>query len=268
MGEAAIDYARLFRLDGKVALVIGAGSGIGQSAARALAAQGAAVVCADLDGAGARATADLISQAGGRAEPERVDIVVEEDVRRLVADVASRYARLDVAVTTPSINIRKPVLAYTGEEFDRVLTVNLKGTFYVLREAGRRMVERGAGSIIAFASIRAQVVEPGQSVYAATKAGTVQLVRALAAEIGPKGVRVNAIAPGVVATPLTRQITSDPAWAQAYSSRCILGRWASPDEMAGPVVFLASEASSYVTGSLLFVDGGWTAIDGRFTPPL
>ena len=220
------------------------------------------------DGAGARATADLISQAGGRAEPERVDIVVEEDVRRLIADVASRHARLDVAVTTPSINIRKPVLAYTGEEFDRVLTVNLKGTFYVLREAGRRMVERGAGSIIAFASIRAQVVEPGQSVYAATKAGTVQLVRALAAEIGPKGVRVNAIAPGVVATPLTRQITSDPAWAQAYSSRCILGRWASPDEMAGPVVFLASEASSYVTGSLLFVDGGWTAIDGRFTPPL
>ena len=197
-----------------------------------------------------------------------MDIVVEEDVRRLVADVASRYARLDVAVTTPSINIRKPVLAYTGEEFDRVLTVNLKGTFYVLREAGRRMVEQGAGSIIAFASIRAQVVEPGQSVYAATKAGTVQLVRALAAEIGPKGVRVNAIAPGVVATPLTRQITSDPAWAQAYSSRCILGRWASPDEMAGPVVFLASEASSYVTGSLLFVDGGWTAIDGRFTPPL
>ena len=255
-------------MDGKAALVIGAASGLGQSAARALAAQGAAVVCADLDGAAERATADLISQAGGRAEPERVDIVVEEDVRRLIAAVASRHARLDVAVTTPSINIRKPVLAYTGEEFDRVLTVNLKGTFYVLREAGRRMVEQGAGSIIAFASIRAQVVEPGQSVYAATKAGTVQLVRALAAEIGPKGVRVNAIAPGVVATPLTRQITSDPAWAQAYSSRCILGRWASPDEMAGPVVFLASEASSYVTGSLLFVDGGWTAIDGRFTPPL
>jgi NAD(P)-dependent dehydrogenase (short-subunit alcohol dehydrogenase family) len=263
-----VDYGRLFRLDGKVALVIGAASGIGQSAAQALAAHGAHVVCADLNAAGARATADRITSAGGRAESEVVDIVKEDDVRRLMAAVGARHASLDVVVTTPSINVRKPVLSYTAEELERVLAVNLKGTFYVLREAGRRMAEQGSGSIIAFSSIRAQVVEPGQSVYSATKAGTVQLVRALAAELGPRGVRVNAIAPGVTDTPLTRPITQNPIWRKAYADRSVLGRWASPDEMAGPVVFLASEAGSYVTGSLLFVDGGWTAVDGRFTPPL
>ncbi len=263
-----MEYARLFRLDGRVAVVIGAGSGIGQSAARALAAYGARVVCADLNEAGAGVTAELIGNAGGHAEAARVDIAREEEVARLMTAVGSRHDSLDVVVTTPSVNVRKPVLAYTAEELDRVLTVNLKGTFYVLREAGRRMAEQGRGSIIAFASIRAQVVEPGQSVYSATKAGTVQLVRTLAAELGPRGVRVNAIAPGVVDTPLTKPITQTPSWYKAYADRNVLGRWASPDEMAGPVVFLASDAGSYVTGSLLFVDGGWTAVDGRFTPPL
>jgi NAD(P)-dependent dehydrogenase (short-subunit alcohol dehydrogenase family) len=264
----AVDYARLFRLDGKVALVIGAGSGIGRSSARALAAHGARVVCADLREAGATETADLIAKAGGRADTAPVDIVNEGEVARLMSAVGSRTRALDVVVTTPSINVRKPIVAYTAEELDRVISVNLKGTFYVLREAGRRMAEQGRGSIIAFASIRAQVVEPGQSVYSATKAGTVQLVRALAAELGPKGVRVNAIAPGVVDTPLTRPITENPTWYKAYADRTVLGRWASPDEIAGAVVFLASDAGSYVTGSLLFVDGGWTAVDGRFTPSL
>src|SRR5438445_230948 len=133
---SAVDYARLFRLDGRVALVIGAGSGIGQSAARALAAHGADVVCADLNEAGARETAALIGQAGSRAESERVDIGREEDVVRLVAAVGSRHPSLDVVVTTPSINVRKPVLAYTAADLDRVLAINLKRTFYVLREAG------------------------------------------------------------------------------------------------------------------------------------
>ncbi len=121
------------------------------------------------------------------------------------------------------------------------------------------MAAQRRGSIIVFSSIRAQVVEPGQSVYATTKAGVVQMVRTLAAELGQHGVRVNAIAPGVVETPLTAQIKNNPAWHQAYAEKGILQRWAQPDEMVGAVVYLASDASSYVTGSLLFVDGGWTA---------
>ena len=112
------------------------------------------------------------------------------------------------------------------------------------------------------------MVEPGQGVYAATKAGVLQLVKTLAVELADKGVRVNAIGPGVVNTPLTAQIKNNPDWYNAYASRSALGRWAEVDEMVGPVVYLASLASSYVTGTIHFVDGGWTAIDGRFTPPL
>ncbi len=137
-----------------------------------------------------------------------------------------------------------------------------------MREVARGMAEQSGGSIIIFSSIRARVVEPGQGVYAATKSGVVQMVRALAAELGQRGVRVNAIAPGVVETPLTAQIKNHPAWYQAYADKNIFRRWAQPHEMVGAVVYLASDASSYVTGSLLMVDAGWTAADGRFEPPL
>jgi len=197
-----------------------------------------------------------------------VDITQTESVARLFRAVTDKHKRLDIVVTTPGANVRKPIANYQDAEFDRVIELNLKGTFRVLREAGRIMSERSAGSIIAFSSIRSQVVEPGQGVYAATKAGIVQMVRALAAELGSTGVRVNAIAPGVVETPLTGPIKDDPQWYAAYAAKSVFGRWASADEMVGPVVYLASDASSYVTGSVLFVDGGWTAVDGRFEPPL
>ena len=130
------------------------------------------------------------------------------------------------------------------------------------------MAERCSGSIIAFSSFRAQVVEPGQGVYAATKSGTVQMLRALAAELGPRNVRVNAIAPGAVETPLTAQMKESPDWYDAYAQKNILGRWAKPHEIVGMIVYLASDASSYVTGAFMLVDGGWTAADGRYSPPL
>ena len=172
-----------------------------------------------------------------------------------------------ILVSTPSINVRKPILDITDDEFDRVVNLNLKGTFRLVREVSRNMVANGGGSIIVLSSIRSQVVEPGQGVYAATKSGVVQMIRALASELADKGIRANAIAPGVVDTPLTQQIKNNKDWYQAYANKSMMKRWAKPEEMVGAVIYLASDASSYTTGSLLFVDGGWTAQDGRFSPP-
>ncbi len=258
------DYRSMFDLTGKSALVVGAGSGIGEASAHGLAAFGARVVCADVDAEAAENTAGEIRPEGGEAEALELDMTDPDSVRKAFESVGTP----DVLVSTPSVNVRKPVLEITDEEFDRVIELNLKGTFRLIRNFGRGMAERGSGSIIAFSSIRGQVVEPGQGVYAATKAGTVQMLRALASEVGPRGVRVNAIAPGIVETPLTAQIKDSPDWYDSYAAKSILGRWAQPREMVGMVVYLASEASSYVTGAFMLVDGGWTAADGRFTPPL
>ncbi len=258
------DYRSMFDLSGKTALVVGAGSGIGAASAHGLAAFGARVFCADLDAASAEETVREIRDQGGDGEALELDVRHTESVQAAAGQVVAP----DVLVSTPSMNVRKPLLEVTDEEFDRVVDLNLKGTFRLVREFGRGMAERGSGSIVAFSSIRAQVVEPGQGVYAATKAGTLQMFRALAAELGGRGVRVNVVAPGVVETPLTAQIKEQPEWYEAYADKSILGRWAQPSEMVGAVVFLASGASSYVTGSFMLVDGGWTAADGRFMPPL
>lgn len=259
-----MSYRSLFDLTGRTALVIGSGSGIGAASAEGLAAFGAQVLCADIDLAGCEETAKRIRSQGGQAAARRVDLTDAADVEAVVAAASP----LDALVCTPAINVRKPLLEITATEFDRVVALNMRGSLFALQAAGKRMCERGRGSIILFSSIRAQVVEPGQGVYAGTKAATLQMVRALAAELGPQGVRANAIAPGVVETPLTEQIRTRPEWYRAYAEKGALGRWAQPGEMVGAVVYLASEASSYVTGSLLIVDGGWLAVDGRYTPPL
>jgi NAD(P)-dependent dehydrogenase (short-subunit alcohol dehydrogenase family) len=260
-----MNYENLFRLDDRVAVVIGAGSGIGQAAARGLASHGAFVVCADAQLDAAEQTA---SEIGTKAQARSVDVTRTESVKQLFQSALKDHGRVDAAVTTPAVNVRKPIIAYEDEDFDRVIELSLKGTFRVLREAGRVMFEQGSGSIVAFSSIRSLVVEPGQGIYAATKSGIVQMVRALAAELGPRNVRVNAIAPGVVDTPLTQPIKSRPDWRRAYAAKSVFNRWASADEMAGPVIYLCSDASSYMTGAVMFVDGGWTAADGRFEPPL
>lgn len=267
-GPSTPDLSRLFRLDGRHAVVVGGGSGIGQSAALALAAHGARVTVADRDLAAAEETVALgdaagASTAGGSLAAYAIDVLDAAAVDRAVTALGD----VDVLVVTPAVNVRKRLLDYTREEFDRVVALNLGAAFELTRAFGRAMAERGTGSIIGFSSIRSLTTEPGQGVYAMTKAGLVMYLRTLAAELGPYGVRVNAVAPGVVDTPLTAPIKAQEGWYAAYADKAILGRWGRPEELAGAVVYLASDAASYVTGSVLFVDGGWTANDGRFVPP-
>ena len=257
----------MFRLDGKTVAVIGAGSGIGRAVAIGAAEQGAYVSCLDVNVANAVLTANEIVTAGGNASAGPCDITNLTSVRDAIVEATSKFDRLDGVVCTPAINVRKPILKYTTEEFQRVVDVNLKGNFHVLQAAGQIMTLQGSGSIVLFSSIRSVTTEPGQSAYSMTKAGIVQLVRTAATEWGEKGVRVNALGPGVIETPLTAPIKAQPDWYKAYADKTPMKRWAKAEEMAGPTIFLLSDAASYVTGTILFADGGWLANDGRFTPP-
>lgn len=244
-------------LDGKSACVIGAASGIGRAIAEAFAHEGAIIDCLDIDLAGAEKTAEQIRAGGRDARNFTVDIrdssAVDSALRRRAADSGT----LDIVVSTPGINIRKPLVSYTDEEYKAVTDINLTGSFNVLRSATKIMSEQpGNGSIIVISSISCRVVEPGQVVYAGTKAAIAQMVRVAAAELGLYGVRVNAISPGPVDTALTAPIVADPAWRAAYAEKTAVGRWARAEEIAAPAVFLASDAASYITGEVLFVDGG------------
>ena len=256
------DYRKLFDLTGKTAVVLGAASGIGKSSAEALASLGASVMCADRAGEGAEATAAGIREHGGRAEAATCDAASAADVAALATRVMQKFPRLDIAVTTPGLNIRKTILDYTEEDLDRVINLNIKGTVWFFQTFGRIMVKQQGGSLIACSSVRAVTIEPGLAVYGSTKAAIGLLVKGFASEVGRFGVRVNAIAPSIAETALTAPFKERPDIYNLYAAHTVFNRWSSADEVATAVAYLASDAASYVSGNTLFVDGGWTAIDG------
>jgi NAD(P)-dependent dehydrogenase (short-subunit alcohol dehydrogenase family) len=257
-----LDYKKLFDLSGKAAVVIGAGSGIGRASAEAIGSLGARVICADADLVGAEAAAAGIVAAGGRAEAYRINAADGGEIEALAQHAQKALGRIDIAVSTPALNIRKLIVDYTEEEYDRVMNLNMKGTFNFFRSFGRPMMKQGFGSIVACSSMRAVTIEPGLGVYAASKAGIAQLVKAFAAEMGPYGVRVNAVMPSIIETRLTAPLKERADIFKTYAGHTVLNRWGQPSEVGSAVAFLASDAASYISGSSLSVDGGWTAIDG------
>lgn len=254
----------IFDLTGRTVCVIGAAGGIGEAVCNGLTDLGASVLCVDRDAARLR----RLSAQLRRREASSVALVCDLEHASDRARFASECRAIDGLVSLVGCNIRKRIIELSDEEFDTVQSSNLTVTFQLLRDVGHQMAQARCGSIVVFSSIRATVTEPGQGAYAAAKAGIEMLVKTFAAELGPVGVRVNAIAPSLVSTPFASNVLSDPAWSAAYRDKTALQRLARPEDLVGPVAFLLSDASAFVTGSSLLVDGGWSAIDGRFDPPL
>lgn len=243
---------------GQTAIVTGAGRGMGRAVALALASRGANVVVAEVDAAvGAEAVAEIES-GGGSALAVTVDVGNVADVRRLFREAVARFGDVDILVNNAGIGIAKSLVDYTEADWDRQLGVNLKGMFFATQEAARLMIPKRRGKIVNFASTAAFVSSSTpETAYDISKGGVRQLTVSVAAELAPHNINVNAVAPGTIMTELTlRVLDTDEKMARA-SAKIPLGRLGKPEDMVGPVLFLCSRESDYVTGHVLVVDGGW-----------
>jgi NAD(P)-dependent dehydrogenase (short-subunit alcohol dehydrogenase family) len=244
---------KLFSVEDKVTLVTGAASGLGQAIALGFDALGAKVILADNDIEGMEATA---AEMKGDYLIVKMDVTEVDSVKNAVRQILDKYGTIDVSFNIPGINIRKPVLELTYEEFDRVLKINLYGVFYCAKEVGKIMYDQKKGSMINMASVFAEIVMPRQVAYATTKGAVRQMTRVLAAEWAPY-VRVNALGPCYIETPLVKQVMENKEWYEKVRQQNPLKRFGKPEEVVGPAVFLASDASSLINGSLILPDGGW-----------
>ncbi len=251
-----------FGLRGKVALITGAGKGLGQAIAVAYAQCGATVLVLDADGEAAKATAGQIRQAGGQSAAFACDVADSREVHETIARILDQIGSIDILVNNAGIGRRARAESMTDEEWDQVLDINLKGAFHLCREVGKTMIERGRGGrIINMASITGLVgIETGNANYAASKGGLIAMTRCLAIEWAKHHILVNAIAPTHIRTPLIERLMSEKPETRTYFLNNIpLGRLGEVDDVVGPAIFLASDASRFMTGHVLTVDGGHTA---------
>jgi 2-dehydro-3-deoxy-D-gluconate 5-dehydrogenase len=245
-----------FSLEGKTALVTGAATGIGAAIALGLARAGADVVC-HARGDGAEGTAEQIRAEGRRALALGFDLGERSAQDELAQRAIAEFGRVDLLINNAGTIRRSPAVDYSDDDWDLLLEVNLTAPFRLARRIGKLMIEQGGGRIVNVASLlsfQGGILVPG---YAASKGGLGQLTKALANEWASKGVNVNAIAPGYIATNNTQALRADPVRSRQILERIPAGRWGEPDDIAGAAVFLCSNAARYVTGQILLVDGGW-----------
>jgi NAD(P)-dependent dehydrogenase (short-subunit alcohol dehydrogenase family) len=256
------DPASLFRVDGRVAVVTGASSGIGAALAEGLAHAGARVVLVARRSDRIDELAKRLSSGGAEAIAQTCDVAVEAEVDQLVARVLERYGRADILVNNAGITRVIPAQDEPLETFEQVLATNLTGAFLCSQRFGRAMLAAGSGAIVNVASVLGMVGsgQVPQASYAASKGGLVNLTRELAAQWARKGVRVNALAPAWFPSEMTQEMFDDERSRQWIRGRTPMGRAGDPQELVGPLLFLASDAASYVTGQILAVDGGWTIV--------
>lgn len=254
----------MFNLGGRVALVTGGSRGIGRGIALALAGQGADVAVNYVSRPEeAQKVATEITQIGRRAFAVKADVSKKEEVGQMVQDMTANLGKIDILVNNAGIATFKPFLEMTEEEWDRMLDINLKGQFLVAQAVVKEMIKQGqGGKIINITSIASGGLGIGFSNiahYCASKGGVVALTEALAVELAPKKINVNAIAPGVIETDMTKEMVQNPQMVQSLMSRIPWGRFGKPEDVAAAAVFLASSEADYLTGATVYVDGGWLA---------
>jgi NAD(P)-dependent dehydrogenase (short-subunit alcohol dehydrogenase family) len=249
--------SEIFQLSNKTALVTGGGSGLGRAICRGFAEVGARVAVADISLDSASETVTLVRQNGSRAFAEQLDVTNKEQVEGTIAKVIENWGAIDVLVNCAGRAIRGTALDYKEEDWNTVIDVNLKGTFFCCQAAGRSMAAQHSGKIINIASIGAFIAYPGSIAYLASKGGVVQLTRGFAVELAPYNVQVNAIAPSLFDTPMVAATRSDSESQRYFMDRTPAGRRGRPEEIVGAAIFLAADCSSMVTGHTLAVDGGF-----------
>ncbi len=246
-----------FRLDGKSALVVGGTKGLGQAMALALAAAGADTAVASRGPAGLEETADAVRKLGRKGLAIAVDVTDEAQVRSMIGRVVETFGKLDILVTSQGMVHLQPLAEYDLEKWQQVMDVNVKSVFLCCKHAGAQMLKQGRGKIINISSVRGFQGRAEDAAYAPSKGAVNQLTRSLAIEWGPKGINVNGIAPVFTVTDISKKFLADPAKLNWVLGRIPMKRLGELDDLFGPVVFLASEASNFINGHTLPVDGGW-----------
>ncbi len=249
----------IFSVKDKVVLITGAGAGLGAGYAEVFGELGSNVVCADINLEAAKETVKIINDNGGKAVAVAVDVTSLSSINEMVSNIVEIHGRIDVLINNAGVEYIQPFQEVSVENYDKISNVNIKGVFFTAQAVSKQMAKQGGGKIINIGSLGSFIGLAESSVYCSTKGAITQLTKTMALELADKNIQVNFVAPGYFITPMTQGFYDDDEHRNWIESRIPLGRWGTKKDLAGAIVFLASEASDYVSGTGIIVDGGWLA---------